>query len=99
MVLLNSSSLLIDSSPLERFKDIAFHLKKGFGLTLFGFDVLIPTHPQFPSMDSSTVPDEDQFLIIDVNFFPSYKEVHDFPSRLRKMLRNKSSLSNSSLEK
>jgi hypothetical protein len=82
-----SLSPLLTLCPSERFKEIASHLQKGFGLTLFGFDVLIP------NQSSASNGDRDEFLIIDVNFFPSYKEVHDFPSRLRKMLRNKSSSS------
>lgn len=44
-------------------------LKKAFGLELFGFDILI-------SSESS------QWLVVDVNYFPSYKEVPDFPRQL-----------------
>lgn len=81
----------------DRFQEIASHLKDGFGLSLFGFDVIIPY--QYPSMQShntisydhdKTIKTKNEFVIIDVNFFPSYKEVSDFPSRLRTMLRKKS---------
>ena len=32
---------------------------------------------------------EGELLIVDVNFFPSFKEVQDFPARLRSFLREK----------
>jgi inositol-1,3,4-trisphosphate 5/6-kinase / inositol-tetrakisphosphate 1-kinase len=45
-------------------------------LSLFGFDAIVPADGE----DSSVI------LVIDVNYFPSYKEVPDFPSRLKKYL-------------
>ena len=51
-----------------------------FGLSLFGFDVIVP------------VEDRDKIFIIDVNFFPSYKEVSDFPSKLRAYFREKANI-------
>ena len=48
-------------------------LKQAFGLELFGFDVLITS-------------DQRTMLVVDVNYFPSYKEVPDFPSLLAKYL-------------
>ena len=35
---------------------------------------------------------ERELLVVDVNFFPSYKEVKDFPARLRAFLRRKAGL-------
>lgn len=133
-------------------------LKTKFGLTLFGFDVIIPitTHieklsddvnrncreetyyetneshskqaryrysqeidPSSPtskesstqvSTAESTLEDTDvddmdrehtilspsledkRIMIIDINYFPSYKEVNDFPLRLRKYLRKLSQM-------
>ena len=70
-------------------------IKQSLGLSLFGFDVIIPTLPvpgprQHHSMDG--VAEENitgsDLLVIDVNFFPSYKEVSDFPVRLRSFLRD-----------
>jgi hypothetical protein len=87
-----------------------------FGLTLFGFDVIIPTdsdHKASTGRDSDLSEDSDstrssspasssatedcashpqfsatpELLVIDINFFPSYKEVADFPARLRSFLR------------
>lgn len=68
-------ALSAESDIFQRFKDAAQAIKEEFGLTLFGFDVILPT----------TLPDD--LLVVDVNFFPSYKEVVDFPSRFRKHLR------------
>lgn len=48
-------------------------LKKAFGLELFGFDVLL-------------VSNQHTMLVVDVNYFPSYKEVQNFPSLLAKYL-------------
>jgi hypothetical protein len=33
-----------------------------------------------------------ELVVIDVNYFPSYKEVPDFPRRLRKFLRQKAGM-------
>ena len=59
------------------FLDAAGAISARFGLSLFGFDVILP------------VDDEDKIFVIDVNFFPSYKEVSDFPSKLRNYFRKK----------
>jgi Inositol 1,3,4-trisphosphate 5/6-kinase ATP-grasp domain len=48
-------------------------LKKAFGLELFGFDIL-------------RRPDDKEWLVVDVNYFPSYKEVPNFPSLLARYL-------------
>ena len=47
-------------------------LKDAFGLQLFGFDILIAV--------------DDTMLVVDVNYFPSYKEVPNFPALLAKYL-------------
>lgn len=51
-------------------------LKAEFNLTLFGFDVI---------RDNKM----NELFVIDVNFFPSYKEVADFPQRLKMFLKSK----------
>ncbi|CAJ1967897.1 unnamed protein product [Cylindrotheca closterium] len=48
-------------------------LKRAFGLELFGFDILISS-------------DHNEWLVVDVNYFPSYKEVPDFPQQLANYL-------------
>ena len=35
---------------------------------------------------------EGRLVVIDVNYFPSYKEVSDFPQRLRKLLHSRMAL-------
>ena len=68
----------------DRFVSIASALRTEFGLSLFGFDVIIPNIGTGAQGSGS-----DDYVVIDVNFFPSYKEVEDFPSRLRKYLRRR----------
>lgn len=53
---------------------IVHAIKTAFGLNLFGFDVLV----QSRSHDGSN----PVLLVVDVNYFPSYKEVDNFPSLL-----------------
>ena len=82
-------------------------LKDAFGLSLFGFDVIVstqgtPTPARLTGScheQTSTKVGEDgarndikPFLVVDVNFFPSYKEVSDFPRILRAFLRRAASL-------
>jgi glutathione synthase/RimK-type ligase-like ATP-grasp enzyme len=82
---------------IARFAAIAQEISSEFGLSLFGFDVIVPLKPNAsPSPDTtmafheSNIDENSRFVVIDVNFFPSYKEVKDFPSRLRSFLREKS---------
>lgn len=61
----------------DEVKPIVDALKEAFGLELFGFDILI------------TSDDDGQrrrMLVVDVNYFPSYKEVPNFPALLAKYL-------------
>merc|ERR1712157_50243 len=44
-------------------------LRQAFGLDLFGFDVLVSS-------------ETNELVVVDVNYFPSYKEVHNFPKHL-----------------
>ena len=50
-------------------------LKAEFNLSLFGFDVIIPSICNNPINDNIINNDVNELVIIDVNFFPSYKEV------------------------
>lgn len=54
-------------------KPIVDVLKKAFGLELFGFDILIGSN-------------NGDCFVVDVNYFPSYKEVPNFPSLLAQYL-------------
>mmetsp|Transcript_26742 Transcript_26742/g.73740 ORF Transcript_26742/g.73740 Transcript_26742/m.73740 type:complete len:610 (-) Transcript_26742:46-1875(-) len=62
----------------EEVMPISDALKAAFGLEIFGFDTLI-----------SSKSEEQRMLVVDVNYFPSYKEVPDFPSLLAKYLTSK----------
>lgn len=48
-------------------------LKRAFGLELFGFDILLSS-------------ERKEWLVVDVNYFPSYKEVPNFPNQLANYL-------------
>ena len=74
----------IDAEVVEKCKAAAVVIQHEFSLSLFGFDVIVP---------AVSNPDGSQdILVIDVNFFPSYKEVGDFPQRLCALLRQKAGL-------
>jgi Inositol 1,3,4-trisphosphate 5/6-kinase ATP-grasp domain len=109
-------------------------IKTEFGLSLFGFDLIVPVRHTAPGprsgirsgsqvdaelprnktapvnadlelkslidpsslcesvLDAQYTDDDGELVVIDVNYFPSYKEVPDFPNRLRKFLRLKAGM-------
>jgi inositol-1,3,4-trisphosphate 5/6-kinase/inositol-tetrakisphosphate 1-kinase len=75
----HSSSTSSSSVPVRvpvtvnEVKPIVDVLKKAFGLELFGFDILIGSN-------------NGDCFVVDVNYFPSYKEVPNFPSLLAQYL-------------
>jgi len=68
-------SLLQSNSTVtkEEVKPIVEVLKRAFGLELFGFDILMGSN-------------NGECFVVDVNYFPSYKEVSNFPSLLAQYL-------------
>jgi inositol-1,3,4-trisphosphate 5/6-kinase/inositol-tetrakisphosphate 1-kinase len=56
---------------VEEIQPVVTALKQAFGLELFGFDILVTF---------------SEFLVVDVNYFPSYKEVSNFPMLLANYL-------------
>jgi len=54
----------------DEIRPVAERLRQNFGLELFGFDIILKSTPQ------------NEYLVVDVNYFPSYKEVPNFPSLL-----------------
>ncbi|KAG7369009.1 inositol 1, 3, 4-trisphosphate 5/6-kinase [Nitzschia inconspicua] len=58
---------------VEEVTPVVRALKKAFGLELFGFDILRRSG-------------DKEWLVVDVNYFPSYKEVPNFPSLLARYL-------------
>ena len=57
---------------VEEIQPVVDALKVAFSLELFGFDILVTS--------------EKELLVVDVNYFPSYKEVSNFPSLLANYL-------------
>lgn len=68
----------------EEVQPIVNVLKRAFGLELFGFDILMTSVDNKDFTASSEV--ERRMLVVDVNYFPSYKEVSNFPSLLAQYL-------------
>ncbi len=77
----------------DQFVATAKMISDGFGLSLFGFDVILPNQRGVRSPGSSSSSYEEglcnnftngpvDLVVVDVNFFPSYKEVPDFPEKL-----------------
>ncbi|CAM9580649.1 unnamed protein product [Ectocarpus fasciculatus] len=60
--------------PLEEAELAARRMRETFGLSLFGFDLIV---------DRAT----GQTFVIDVNYFPSFKDLADFPQVLRRRLK------------
>lgn len=79
--------------PIHLFELAAHRMKGRFGLTLFGFDVILCYPNQHSPSHSTSDERVPEMVVVDVNFFPSYKEVPDFPSRLLAHLRGQSKLS------
>lgn len=87
----SSSSSMPAIVNTDEIQPVVEALKRAFGLELFGFDVLIS--------------DKQTMLVVDVNYFPSYKEVQNFPSLLANYLtdraiqsRRRSALDNNSIQ-
>jgi inositol-1,3,4-trisphosphate 5/6-kinase/inositol-tetrakisphosphate 1-kinase len=57
----------------DEVRPIVQALKQAFGLELFGFDILI---------HHDHAEEKEKWLVVDVNYFPSYKEVPNFPTLL-----------------
>lgn len=53
-------------SGAQRHRLAARRMRETFGLSIFGFDLIV---------DSAS----GDTMVIDVNFFPSFKDLHDFP--------------------
>ena len=93
--LTTTSSTKIDVTP-DEVRPVVEALKQAFGLELFGFDILISssTPDHYETIDEEKDQDKrakskQQWLVVDVNYFPSYKEVPNFPSLLAQYLTNR----------
>jgi inositol-1,3,4-trisphosphate 5/6-kinase / inositol-tetrakisphosphate 1-kinase len=79
----SSPSLTVTAEEVQPIVDT---LKKAFGLELFGFDILITSRDENEGRQGEDRVSERQMLVVDVNYFPSYKEVDNFPSLLAQYL-------------
>ena len=72
----------------DEVQPIVDKLKKAFGLELFGFDILIASNntPAPAVGNACDNHSRKRMYVVDVNYFPSYKEVSDFPSLLAQYL-------------
>jgi len=74
------SNLVTPRITSEEVQPIADVLRHAFGLELFGFDILLTDRI------SENGDIEKHLLVVDVNYFPSYKEVPDFAPLLARYL-------------
>ena len=65
-----------DNMTSDEIRPIADCIRHAFGLELFGFDVLVTTKDQ----------SKKEMFVVDVNYFPSYKEVTNFSELLAQYL-------------
>jgi inositol-1,3,4-trisphosphate 5/6-kinase / inositol-tetrakisphosphate 1-kinase len=64
---------------MKRIEEITKILKKEFHLSLFGFDILIEK-------------ETNDYYIVDINYFPGYKNVENFDEKLLKYLKEISNM-------
>lgn len=72
----------------EEIEPVTNTLRAAFGLDLFGFDVLVK-HEKSHCDSVLKKLDVKEILVVDVNYFPGYKEVPHFPSLLAQYLTQK----------
>ena len=72
----DSSSKMDHGVTVAEIRPIADTIRKAFGLELFGFDILV----------ARTEGNRKEMLVVDVNYFPSYKEVTNFSKMLAQYL-------------
>ena len=75
----SSSSQTYSFLSADEVAPVVSALRVAFDLDLFGFDVLV-TGSEYSSGSMK------ELLVVDVNYFPSYKEVFNFPTLLAKYL-------------
>lgn len=90
LVHINTTS---DASFNSAMNNIAGQLRDRLGISLFGFDVLQPSKPTTDIKSSTTSPPSSSssssladYYIVDVNHFPSYDGVSEFPQKLLNFL-------------
>jgi len=90
-----SSTIQSDSDDLARFvtneelEPVTNAIRDAFGLKLFGFDVIVKHDLNNPVFGGGGGNEGREILVVDVNYFPGYKEVPNFPSLLAQYLTQK----------
>ncbi len=81
-------SSLEDTLTVTEIRPVADAIRKAFGLELFGFDILVTKkqHVNGKSKQGKKNDVEKEMLVVDVNYFPSYKEVTNFSQLLAQYL-------------
>jgi len=76
---------------MDEIEPVTAALRDAFGLELFGFDLLVKYNDQNSSQTagSNIGVNGKEILVVDVNYFPGYKEVPNFPSLLAQYLTQK----------
>jgi inositol-1,3,4-trisphosphate 5/6-kinase/inositol-tetrakisphosphate 1-kinase len=73
----------------EEIEPVTNTLRAAFGLDLFGFDVLVKHEQTKPQPGDIIGSEVKEIFVVDVNYFPGYKEVPHFPSLLAQYLTQK----------
>ena len=71
----------------EELEPVTNALRDAFGLKLFGFDVIVKHDHNNSVLGGGS--EGREILVVDVNYFPGYKEVPNFPSLLAQYLTQK----------
>ncbi|KAL7433594.1 hypothetical protein ACHAXH_004049 [Discostella pseudostelligera] len=91
----DSSIIHCDSDDLaqyvtnEELEPVTNAIRDAFGLKLFGFDVIVKHDLNYPVFGGGGGSEGREILVVDVNYFPGYKEVPNFPSLLAQYLTQK----------
>ena len=71
----------------QEVRPIVDTLRQAFGLELFGFDILVTSNRKYRfDVETAESTATNTMLVVDVNYFPSYKEVPNFPMLLARYL-------------
>lgn len=71
----------------EELEPVTNAIRDAFGLKLFGFDVIVKHDQNYSVAGGGS--EGREILVVDVNYFPGYKEVPNFPSLLAQYLTQK----------
>ena len=89
MAISEKSPDLASFVTVDEIEPVTTALRAAFGLELFGFDVLVKHDKHKHNMGVELGNDDKEILVVDVNYFPGYKEVSNFPSLLAQYLTQK----------